>query len=54
MRVLPAEISLFSRAWALAGGARLGAGRMLPGKVTTWRMDPLLLALEGESRALGP
>ena len=31
-RVPPAEICLFSQAWAMVGEPRQGAGRMLPGK----------------------
>ena len=44
LKVPPAEICLLSQAWALVGGPRLLAGLMLPGKVTGWHRDSLLLA----------
>ena len=58
LREPPAEICLFSQAWALAGGPSLGAGWTLRGRVTGPCRDPLLLARTwtsaGESCALGP
>ena len=43
-RALPTDICLFSQAWALVGGPRLGAGQRLLGRVTGQCRDPLLLA----------
>ena len=46
----PAEICLFTRAWALVGGPKLGAGLVLPGRVTSRHKDPLLLTRTGPWR----
>ena len=57
LRVPPAGICLFSWAWALARGSRLGTGRRLLGRVTSpYRDLPLLLprtwTSEGKNWAL--
>ena len=51
LRTPSAEICLFSQAWALVGGPRLGVGRALQGRVPGPRGDPLLLARLGPRRA---
>ena len=43
LRALPAGICLFSRAWTLARGSRLGIGRKLLGRVTSPYRDLLLI-----------
>ena len=44
LRKLPAEIFLFSLAWVLVGGPRLGVGQRFLGRVTCPYRESLLLA----------